>query len=89
MLGKNNATLTSYIGMYKLYIWSQIQSFRGKGNLETFPLHSILQHLHNDSKTGVFQANRDDEAKIYFIKGTLYIMLCGKNRFQHYYKTGR
>jgi len=43
-----------------------------KGNLETFLLHSILQLLHNDSKTGIFQANRDEEeAKIYFYKGTI------------------
>jgi len=43
-----------------------------KGNLETFLLHSILQLLYNDSKTGVFQANRDDEeVKIYFIEGAI------------------
>lgn len=43
-----------------------------KGNLETFLLHSILQLLHNDSKTGVFQASRDDEeAKIYFYEGAI------------------
>ena len=43
-----------------------------KGNLETFLLHSILQLLHNDSKTGVFKANRDDdEVKIYFYEGDI------------------
>ena len=43
-----------------------------KGNLETFLLHSILQLLHNDSKTGLFQANRDDEVvKIYFYEGAI------------------
>ena len=43
-----------------------------KGNLETFLLHSILQLLYNDGKTGVFQANRDgEEVKIYFFEGTI------------------
>ena len=43
-----------------------------KGNLETFPLPSMLQLLHNDSKTGVFQANRgDEEFKIYFHEGAI------------------
>jgi len=43
-----------------------------KGNLETFLLHSILQLLHDDIKTGVFQVNRDDEeVKIYFYKGDI------------------
>jgi len=43
-----------------------------KGKLETFLLHSILQLLYNESKTGVFQANRDDEeVKIYFHEGVI------------------
>jgi len=43
-----------------------------KGNLETFLINSILQLLHDDIKTGVFQVNRDDEeVKIYFYKGDI------------------
>lgn len=43
-----------------------------KGKLETFLLHSILQLLYNDNKTGVFQANRDgEEVKIYFYEGVI------------------
>ena len=43
-----------------------------KGNLETFLINSILQLLHDDMKTGVFQINRDDEeVKIYFYKGDI------------------
>ena len=43
-----------------------------KGNLETFLLHSILQLLNNEMKTGVFQANRaNQEVKIYFFEGAI------------------
>lgn len=43
-----------------------------KGNLETFLLHSILQLLHDDVKTGVFKLKKDEEeVKIYFYKGDI------------------
>lgn len=55
---------------YKVYkVWIKMSL---KGNLDTFLLHSILQLLHNDRKTGVFQANRgDEEVKIYFYEGDI------------------
>jgi CRISPR/Cas system-associated protein Cas5 (RAMP superfamily) len=43
-----------------------------KGNLETFLLHTILQLLHDDIKTGVFHVSRKNEqVKIYFYKGDI------------------
>jgi len=43
-----------------------------KGNLDTFYLNSILQLLHNDKKTGLFQAKKDkEEVTIYFNDGSV------------------
>ncbi|MCP4373302.1 MAG: DUF4388 domain-containing protein [Deltaproteobacteria bacterium] len=54
-----------------------------KGNLDTFPLPSILQLLHNDSKTGAFQANKgDEEVKIFFHEGAIIYAMGSKKEIR-------